>query len=285
MGVAYRDAQTVKVVVQFLIVSTEIDDTGTFFFYQRFDGVVVVAFILSTDNENHLCLHRLECVPAGIDIGCLGVVDVLHTSYRTHFLQTMFYAREVAETLSDILFLDTSYVRGNTCSQRVIDIMLTGKAQTFLFHIEGLRLLNMVLALFNITDNTCLLQFCEGVLDSLDIVFFEFSLDDGVVSPVDESIVFCLILYDTHLGIYVVLHLKVVAVQMVRRDIQEDGNVCSEVIHVVELEGTQFDDVVFMRLFCHLQRQRVADISRQSCIIACLLEDMVDKRCRRGLTI
>ena len=42
---------------------------------------------------------------------------------------------------------------------------------------------------------------------------------------------------------------------MVGRDVQQNGNVGTEVIHVVKLEGTEFDDVVLVRLLSHLQGQ------------------------------
>ena len=62
---------------------------------------------------------------------------------------------------------------------------------------------------------------------------------------------------------------------MVGRNVQQDGDVSTEVIHVVELEGTEFDDVVFMWIFSHLECQRIADISCQSCIVTCLLENVI----------
>ena len=42
---------------------------------------------------------------------------------------------------------------------------------------------------------------------------------------------------------------------MVRCDIQQDGDIGTEVVHIVELERTQFDDIIFVRLLCHLQSQ------------------------------
>ena len=148
----------------------------------------------------------------------------------------MFHAREVAEAFTDILFLDTSHVGGDTCSQRVVDIMDTCQAEAFLFHIERLWFLNLVLTFLYVTDDTVLLQFGEWVLDGFDVVFFQFTFDDGVISPIDESVLRGLVLDDAHLGIYVILHLETIAVQMVWRNVQEDGDVGAEVIHIVELE-------------------------------------------------
>ena len=94
-----------------------------------------------------------------------------------------------------------------------------------------------------------------------------------------------LVLDDTHLCIHVVLHLEVVTVQMVRRDIQQDGDIRTEIVHIVELETAEFDDIILMRFLCYLQGEGVTDVTCQSCIIACLLEDMVDERGGCGLTV
>ena len=72
---------------------------------------------------------------------------------------------------------------------------------------------------------------------------------------------------------------------MVGRDVQQDGNVCTEIIHVVELERAELDDVIFVRIFRHLQSQGVADVSCQSSVVACFLEYMVDERGGRGLAV
>ena len=64
---------------------------------------------------------------------------------------------------------------------------------------------------------------------------------------------------------------------MVRRNIQQNGNIGTEIIHVVELETAEFDNVIFMRLLCHLQGKGVADVTCQSGIITSLLKDMVDE--------
>ena len=72
---------------------------------------------------------------------------------------------------------------------------------------------------------------------------------------------------------------------MVGRDVEQNGNIGTEVIHIVELERREFNDVVFMRLFGNLQCQRVTDVSSQTGIVARSLEDMVDQAGCRGLAI
>lgn len=53
----------------------------------------------------------------------------------------------------------------------------------------------------------------------------------------------------------------VVSVQMVRSDIHQYGNIGTEVIHIVQLERAEFDDIIVMMLFGYLQSQALADIS------------------------
>ena len=64
---------------------------------------------------------------------------------------------------------------------------------------------------------------------------------------------------------------------MVGRDIQQNGDVGTEIIHIVELETAEFDNVIIMRLLCYLQGEGVADVTCQSGIITSLLKDMVDE--------
>ena len=133
--------------------------------------------------------------------------------------------------------------------------MLTGQTQRLLLHIERRRLFNSVLTFLNITDRSFLLQFGEGILYGLDIIFLQLTLDDGVVIPVDKGILLCLILDNAHLSIDIVLHLEVVPIQMIGSDIQQNSNVGTEIIHIVQLEGRQLNNIVSMRVFCYLQSQ------------------------------
>ena len=114
--------------------------------------------------------------------------------------------------------------------------MLARQTETLLFHVKRLGLLNLVLAFLYIANDTFLFQFRERILYGFDVVFLQFSLDDGVVGPVDEGILWRLVLDDTHLGIHIVLHLKVIPVKVIGRDVQQNGNVCTEVVHVIQLE-------------------------------------------------
>ena len=72
---------------------------------------------------------------------------------------------------------------------------------------------------------------------------------------------------------------------MVGRDVQEHGDVGAEVIHVVQLEGGKFDDVVLVRCFCHLQCEAVADVSGESDVHPRFPADVIDERSGGGFAV
>ena len=72
---------------------------------------------------------------------------------------------EIAKTLANLLFLDSCNVSSDTCSQRIVDVVLASKTEAFLLHIEWLRLFNLILTFLDISYYTFLFQFREGVLD------------------------------------------------------------------------------------------------------------------------
>ena len=77
---------------------------------------------------------------------------------------------------------------------------------------------------------------------------------------------------DAEFGVHIFLHTVVVTVQVVWCDVHQYGNVGTEVIHIVQLEGTQLNDVVIMLLRGYLQGQAVADVAGEADVQACTLE-------------
>lgn len=80
---------------------------------------------------------------------------------------------------------------------------------------------------------------------------------------------------DAEFGVHIFLHTVVVTVQVVWCDVHQYGNVGTEVIHIVQLEGTQLNDVVIMLLRGYLQGQAVADVAGEADVQACTLEDVI----------
>ena len=123
-----------------------------------------------------------------------------------------------------------------------------------------------------------LLDDAEGAHLGFDAILAELCADDGIVVPVDEGIFLCLVLHDSHFGIGILLHRTFVAVQMVGRYVEQNGNVRTEVVHVVELETAEFDDVVLEgAALGNLECEAPADVSSQPDVVAGLLEDVVNE--------
>ena len=72
---------------------------------------------------------------------------------------------------------------------------------------------------------------------------------------------------------------------MVGSDVEQNGYISLELVHVVELETAKFDDVVVVLLLGYLKGEAVADVSCQSGIQASLLEYVVNQRCRCCLAV
>ena len=72
---------------------------------------------------------------------------------------------------------------------------------------------------------------------------------------------------------------------MIGSDIHEDSDVGAKLIHVVQLEGTQFYDIIIMLFHGYLQGKAVADVSCQSHVQSRTLEDMINERSGGSLTV
>ena len=100
--------------------------------------------------------------------------------------------------------------------------------------------------------------------------------DELVLAPVDEGIVAGLILQDAHLGQGVLLEVVVVAVEVVGRDVHQEGDVHAELVHIVQLEAAELDDEVVGLLVGHdLTGEAEAHVTRQPHGEPCLGEDVV----------
>ena len=107
----------------------------------------------------------------------------------------------------------------------------------------------------------------------------------GIVLPVDEEILLGLVLQDAELGGHVVLHLMVVAVHVVGRDVHYHGHVGLEVVHVLQLERAEFDYVHVVVLAGHLQRQALAYVAGQSDVHARLTQNVIGEQGSGGLAV
>ena len=72
---------------------------------------------------------------------------------------------------------------------------------------------------------------------------------------------------------------------MVGRDVEQHGDIGLELIHVVELETAQLDDIHVMMLGGHLKGEAAPHVTCQPDVQSGLLEDMICEFGRGGLTI
>ena len=87
----------------------------------------------------------------------------------------------------------------------------------------------------------------------MNAVFMKLLLYDWVVIPKNECIFLRLVLDDTELGIYIILHLVFVSVQMVWSDVHHYSDISMEFIHVVQLEAAKFNHIIIIVVFCNLE--------------------------------
>ena len=77
----------------------------------------------------------------------------------------------------------------------------------------------------------------EGETQRLALHVSDLLADDWVVLPIDEEIFLCLILQNPEFCGCVILHLVVVAVEMVGGYVENHGYIGLELIHVLKLEA------------------------------------------------
>ena len=86
-----------------------------------------------------------------------------------------------------------------------------------------------------------------------------------------------LVLDDAELGIDIVLHTVVITIQVIWGYVHQYGDIGTELIHIIQLERTQFDDVVIMLVLGNLQSEAFADISCQSYVQSGTFKNVVDE--------
>ncbi len=109
--------------------------------------------------------------------------------------------------------------------------------------------------------------------------------DNRVLFPENERIGRGEVLQDAELGIYIVLHLVFIAVEVVGGDVHQHSDVGTEIIHVLQLERAEFHNIDVVFVFGDLPCQRTSYIACKPCVDACLAQDMVNQHSRGGLAV
>ena len=125
----------------------------------------------------------------------------------------------------------------------------------------------------------------EGVAGSLGGEVFELLCDNGVVLPVYEGVLGSHIVENAEFGVDVVLHLVVVAVEVVGGDVENHGHVGAETVHVFKLETRELDDVDVVGIAGHLQSKAFANVSGEPDVYAGVLKNMVCEKSGGGFAV
>ena len=177
----------------------------------------------------------------------------------------MLYRLEVAQCLAYGLLLHIQQAGRQAGSHRVVEVVAAVQRQFVGLHREFLLGgVERQLPVVGIGLRAGLVRLGKGVALRLEGEGRQLLVDDGVVVPVDKGVVLGLVAYDAELGVHIVLHLVVVAVEVVGRDVEQHGDIGLEVVHVVELETAQLDDVVVVVAGSHLQGQTLAHVTGQA---------------------
>ena len=235
------------------IVCSEVDQGTAFLQYHILYLVVIVTFILSSQYKDSWRSHTFEGIPASVHVSGLRIVDILHAVHHSHFLQSVLHSGEIAQTLTQCRAVYSRSHRGNACRKRVVHIVFSSERQFLLRHLEMRRTYYLVATVVEICGTSFAFCFGESILGSLDVILRQFLCHHRIVIPIYEAIVFGLVLQYSHLRVYIVLHAVVVTVEMVGSDVQYNGDIGTEVVHVVKLERAELYHVAVVRILSHLK--------------------------------
>ena len=270
-GRTVQARHAIEMFVQFLVVESHVNQCMTLLANEVVNLGVVIALVLSAEDEHGGCGHGTEGVETTIDIGGFGVVDETDAVFLAYELQPVLYSGKRAQGGGDDGVVDTRFACGERGGSGVEAVVHALQTEFGIGH--GERGVGSERAEGGLTYRTIAMRLLFGGVE-----FAYFLHDDGVALPVDERVIGLLVAGDTHLGVHVVLETEIVAVEVVGGDVHQYGDMCAETVHIVQLEGTEFDHVPLLVVQCHLQGEGLADIASEPYVVACAAENVVDKR-------
>ena len=79
LDIGHGKSESVKEVMQLLVVQTHVNQSAAFLAYQIGYLVVVVTLVLAAQYQDALYRHALQGIPAAVHVGGLGVVDEVNS--------------------------------------------------------------------------------------------------------------------------------------------------------------------------------------------------------------
>ena len=222
---------------QLTIVLSHENQGVAFLLHQRINLAVVVAFVSAPENQHCRSSHTLQCVPTRVDVGGFGVVDITNTAHCSHILQTMIHTRKLLQTLANHIVVDIQNLRCQTCCHGVELIVFALQREFIQWYVQW-RHIGFSSNHQMTTIGVChvLLVAAKWIKGCLWLNACYLAVEYWILAPIDERIFAGLVARDAELSIDIVLELMVVAIQVIGRDIQQNSNICFEIVAVIQLE-------------------------------------------------
>jgi hypothetical protein len=286
-GIKGARDEFVEGLVKLLVIDAQEDEGVRLVGDERRDVGIVVALVSTTENEDEWGGDTINGVAAGIDVGGLGVVDIGDATYSGDGFEPVRYAGEGGESLRKNSVRDTSYASGGSGGEGIIEVMCAGEGESAEREQErGVGAgMDDHQPVVRIGGKPWCSSVGKGVVRRRRVVRGKLCGNDRITAPIDKGGKRGLVAEDTELGVNILLEVVMVTVKMIRGDVGEDGDVGTEVEHVVELETGQFNDVVSVRRFSNLKREAMSDVAGEPTVEAGRGKEMVSKEGGGGFAV
>ena len=259
---------------------------------------VVVAFIHAARNPDNGLRETAQRVKHRIHVGGLGVVDKCNALNVSYFFQAVRRVCKGLQAVFNQLFRNAQNAAGLDGTQRIESVVLSRQLdfrrsethRSALPNRADLRIVSIrdVGRFTDVFANVIGYQNrnCLGNKVLRGTGFLRNPIRHGFVGRVvNEKIHSGLCLDDAELGGHVILKPVRVPVQVVGRDVGEDGDVRMEVVTIIQLETADFQHVPVIFVFNHEFGEAFAHVARQPHVQPGGLQQMVREQRGGGFAI
>ena len=203
----------------------------------------------------------------------------------------MFDAREIGKTAGEGFDIDSGGEGGEGCGLAVAEVVLAGERELRKLLRESAGLFDNELRSFAETiavvaryatavgGKSAARMVGKGQKLCSVCVARQFAGHIFVVGPIDEVVFRLLVADDAHFRFDVALHHVAVAIEVVGGDVEQHGDIRAKIVHVVELEGGDFEykpvGIALFVVLCHAQGHGAADVTGEFHVIARFAQDVV----------
>ena len=234
---------------------------------------VVVALVGAAGNPDYRLVHAIERVPGRFHVGGLAVVDEAHARPLAYHLQAVVGVLERGQTGFNFFGSQAGHAGGEHGGQGILAVVLADErrvggahflaavfvdagAEVGAQHVLGGEVARQVHIVPVVQTERQLARFEESRL--------EIAVRYLIVGIIDESTVAGQVAGDAQLGLRVGFQRVVVAVKMVGRDVEQNGNPRLKTVSVIELKAAQLHYVIVVLVGNHLLGEAEAHIAGQA---------------------